>query len=385
MERSFPKAVAERINELGRGAVVAEPVIVDGVRLDLPLAYDLILDRISQDIPFYRTMLKYAVLRGTEVVNNPFWWTCEDKFSANAIGVAAGVAIPKTVLLPHKSHPPGTKGESFSNLKFPLGWEEIFEYLGFPIFLKPALGGGWKNVYKCNNKEEFFSAFDKTADLTMIAQEAIQFDAYYRCYCIGRERVLIMRYDPSRPYLQNYVADEPPASPELKAKMERDAKALCEALGHDFNTVEFAVRNGVPVAIDFTNPAPDADVNSVGKTNFEWVVKNAAEFLIERARNPRPFATTGMFPALFPQLKSGAPARHDVVIPAAPQSATREAAVHAAAAGAITAHPPTVHAPAVKPAAPPIKPAAPPVPAKPTVAAKPITTQKPVASKRKGG
>ena len=89
MERSFPKAVAERINELGRGAVVAEPVIVDGVRLDLPLAYDLILDRISQDIPFYRTMLKYAVLRGTGVVNNPFWWTCEDKFSANAIGVAA--------------------------------------------------------------------------------------------------------------------------------------------------------------------------------------------------------------------------------------------------------------------------------------------------------
>mgnify|MGYP003694118483 CR=1 FL=1 len=47
----------------------------------------------------------------------------------------------------------------------------------------------------------------------MIAQEAIQFDAYYRCCCIGRERVLIMRYDPSRPYLQNYVADEPPLRP----------------------------------------------------------------------------------------------------------------------------------------------------------------------------
>lgn len=349
MERSFPKALAERINETAAGRVVAEPVSIDAVRLDLPLPYDLILDRISQDIPFYRTVLKYAVIRGTEVVNNPFWWTCEDKFSANAIGLAAGVAIPKTVLLPHKSHPPGTKGESFSNLKFPLGWNQVFEYLGFPIFLKPALGGGWKNVYKCNNAEEFFAAYDRTADLTMIAQEAIQFDAYYRCYCIGRSRVLTMRYDPSKPYLQNYVPDEPPASAELKSRMERDARALCEALGHDFNTIEFAVRKGVPVAIDFTNPAPDADVNSVGKVNFEWVVKNAAEFLIERALNPKPFQTTGSWPQLFPQLRGGASALK--AEPAAKPAAAPAAHAPAVAAASAAASAPAPAPPVVKPAA----------------------------------
>lgn len=336
MERAFPQALAKRINELSGGKVVAEPVVVDVVRLDQPLPYDLILDRISQDIPVYRTLLKFAALRGTEVINNPYWWTCEDKFSANAIGIAAGVAIPKTVLLPHKAHPPGTKAESFSNLKFPLSWDEIFKHLGFPIFMKPALGGGWKNVYKVDNAEEFFEKYNLTGDLTMIAQEAIEFESYYRCYCIGRERVHIMRYDPKKPYLQNYVPDEPPASPELRARMIRDAKAICNALGHDFNTVEFAVRKGVPVAIDFTNPAPDADVNSVGKANFEWVVQNAAEFLIERVQNPRAFSLSGNWPTLFPSLAkpAGVEAPRAAVAPAPAPVATPKPMMTASAGAA---------------------------------------------------
>jgi glutathione synthase/RimK-type ligase-like ATP-grasp enzyme len=300
MERTFPEALARRVNELGEGRVSAEPVQLDVTRVDLPLAYDLILDRISQDVPFYRTVLKYAALRGVQVINNPYWWTAEDKFTTNAIAAAAGVAIPKTFLLPHKSHPPGTRPESFMNLVYPASWENVFEELGFPIFLKPAMGGGWKHVSKVGDPAEFFAAYDRSGDLTMIAQEAIRFDAYYRCYVLGRERVRIMRYDPSRPYLQNYVADEPAASAELRRRMEHDAVALCRVLGHDFNTVEFAVRSGVPIAIDFTNPAPDADLNSVGPENFAWVVENAAEMLVERSLHPRPFELTGTWPSLFP-------------------------------------------------------------------------------------
>jgi hypothetical protein len=39
----------------------------------------------------------------------------------------------------------------------------------------------------------------------------------------------------------------------------------------------------VPYAIDFCNPAPDAEVTSVGQENFDWVVETAANFAIERA------------------------------------------------------------------------------------------------------
>lgn len=343
MERTFPEALTKRINELGAGKVVCEPVKIDAVRQDLPLPYDLILDRISQDVPFYRTVLKYAVLRGVDVVNNPFWWTAEDKFTANAIAMAAGLAIPKTYVLPHKSHPPGTKSESFSNLAFPISWERVFEHLGFPIFLKPALGGGWKNVSKVNNAKEFFEAYDKSSDLTMLAQEAIEFDSYYRCYCLGRERVHIMRYNPKGTYGKDqYIKDEPAASADLMARMLRDAKAICHALGHDFNTIEFAVRKGVPYAIDFTNPAPDADVNSIGKANFEWIVTNAAEFLIERVQNPRAVELAGTFPTMFPRM----PGR--VVVESKPAEPAPVAAAAAAAAAAPTPAP----APAPAPAAP---------------------------------
>jgi biotin carboxylase len=167
------------------------------------------------------------------------------------------------------------------------------------MFMKPAYGGGWRDVYKVDTPEEFFEAYDKTHSLTMMAQEAIEFEEYYRCYVIGRERVHVMRYDPKQPHDQRYVLDAPPTEPKLLARIIRDAKALCDALGYDLNTVEFAVRDGIPIAIDFMNPAPDADRNSVGEENFRWVVENMAEVLIERVKNPKPFELSGNWPSKF--------------------------------------------------------------------------------------
>lgn len=57
-----------------------------------------------------------------------------------------------------------------------------------------------------------------------------------------------------------------------------------EALGYDFNTVEFAVKDGIPYAIDFCNPAPDADRNAVGEENFAWIVEHSAKLAIEKAK-----------------------------------------------------------------------------------------------------
>ena len=297
MERSFPPALVEEIRRIGGADITAEPVQIGSVRQDVSPGYDVILDRISQDVPFYRTFLKGAAARGAQVLPNPFWWCADDKFTCNLVAEQVGVAVPKTVLLPHKDHPPGTRPDSFTNLAYPLDWDGVFAYLGFPIFLKPAYGGGWKDVYKVDDPAAFFRAYDQTHTLTMIAQEAIDFTEYYRCYGLGRERVRIMRYDPKAPFERRYVRDAPPTEPKLLARMERDVLALCRALGYDVNTVELAVRNGVPIAIDFMNPAPDADLFSVGPDNFQWMVKNMAEVLVERARNPKPLEMTGTWPA----------------------------------------------------------------------------------------
>ena len=98
-----------------------------------------------------------------------------------------------------------------------------------------------------------------------------------------------MRYDPGQPHHLRYVAGNPPPEPALGERIVKDALTLCRALGYDLNTVEFAVEDGVPYAIDFMNPAPDAALESVGPENFEWVVDNVAQMAVERAlrRNRR--------------------------------------------------------------------------------------------------
>lgn len=283
MENTFPPALVERINSMKVEDVTAEFVKVGGVKMAEPGGYRVIIDRISQDIPFYRAYLKNAALSGTFVINNPFWWTADDKFFNYALASKLGVAIPPTVLLPHNQHPPGTTDQSMRNLMFPLNWQEVFDYVGFPAFLKPYAGGGWKNVYKVHSPEEFFRCYNETGDLCMTLQRGVEFQEYFRCYVVGQEKVHIMPYNPRVPFHERYVKNPPPIDPKLYERVEKDCVTLCRALGYDLNTVEFAVENGVPYAIDFMNPAPDADVHSVGKENFEWIVNAMAEFAVKKA------------------------------------------------------------------------------------------------------
>ncbi len=282
MENTFPGALVERINAMNRG-VVAEAVEVGVTFMAQPAKYDVIIDRISQDVPYYRSFLKNAMIGGTTVINNPFWWSADDKFFNYALMSKLGVAIPRTVLLPSYKHPPETTSQSFRNLRYPLEWKEVFDYVGFPAFLKPHSGGGWKHVYKVHNEGDFFHYYHQTGDIVMTLQEGIEFEEYFRCYCIGQEKVHIMRYDPKQTFEHRYVKPNVPPHPELEQRIVNDCLTICRTLGYDMNTIEFAVRGGVPYAIDFLNPAPDADYYSVGAENFEWIVNAMAEMAIEKA------------------------------------------------------------------------------------------------------
>jgi hypothetical protein len=286
MEETFPPALVDYINRLNRPDITAEFVRIGAVRMDQPYRYRVIIDRISHDIPFYRAYLKNAVLAGTTVVNNPFWWSADDKFFNYALATRLGVAIPPTVILPHKELPAGTSDRSMRNLEYPLDWDSVFSYVGFPAFLKPYDGGGWKDVYKVNSPEELFTAYNQTGRLCMTLQRGVNFNEYFRCYVIGREQVRIMPYDPRLPHADRYVLTPPAYDPALLARVERDALTLCRALGYDLNTVEFAVEDGVPYAIDFMNPAPDADLRSVGAANFEWIVKAVGDMAVRKALEP---------------------------------------------------------------------------------------------------
>ena len=287
-ENSFPPAFVERVNAKDRrpghsGGVCRIDKVVQGE----PCGYDVIIDRISQDVPFYRGFLKNAALTGTAVVNNPFWWSADEKFFNNALATKIGVAVPKTVLLPSHQVPTDTNDNSFRNLAYPLDWEGMFSYVGWPAYFKPFAGGGWKNVYKLNNPEEFFRAYSETGQLVMMLQEEVKFDMYFRCYSIDQRNVRIMPYEPRHPYHLRYQT-EWQTPPEILQKVHDGVLTLNQYLGYDLNTVEFAIRDGVPLAIDFCNPAPDAEVNSVGQANFEWVVEAVSDMAIRKAIEHQP-------------------------------------------------------------------------------------------------
>ena len=283
-ERSFPEALVARINQKNEKGIMAEPVRIDKIMQGEPSGYAVIVDRISQDVPFYRAFLKNAALCGTAVVNNPFWWSADEKFFNNCLATKIGVPVPKTSLLPSNQWPDDTSEKSFSNLQMPLDWPSIFEYTGFPTYMKPHSGGGWKSVYKLNNADEFYQAHQTTGQLVMMLQEEIEFQSYYRCYCIGQKDIRIMEYEPRNPHHLRYVHNHFNDDKKIIDLIYDYTMLLNEALGYDFNTVEFAVRDGIPYAIDFCNPAPDADINSVGAENFEWVIEAAANMCIRKAK-----------------------------------------------------------------------------------------------------
>ncbi len=289
VENSFPSALVERINARHPDGIQAEFVLTGAVNSGDAARYTVIIDRISHDVPFYRAFLKHAALNGTIVINNPFWCSADDKFFNYTLAARVGVAVPRTVLLPHKALPNETSPQSMRNLEYPLDWDGVFAAIGEHGFLKPINSGGWRNVYEVRGREEFFRAYDQSRDLCMVYQKAIEFTEYYRCCVVAQKNVHIMAYNPRLPHAQRYLQSAPRAmtfhARRLFRRIEEDALKLCRALGYDLNTVEFAVENGVPYAIDFMNPVFDADVNSVGEQNFEWIVEQVANLAIAKARS----------------------------------------------------------------------------------------------------
>jgi len=287
-EYSFPPAFIERVNTLGKEqGVTAEFVKLTGTKMGDPSGYRVIVDRISHEVDYFRAYLKHAVLEGTYVINNPFWWTADDKFFNYSVAKRLGVAVPKTVVLPQKSYPADIdlNAESLHNLGYPIDWDGLLDYVGRPAILKPYSGGGWKHVYKVHDRDELIHAYDGTGPYCMTLQEFIRFDKYVRCFTFAKTDIVPVAYDPHE---RRYLVDHAYLSPELGARVVRDAQTLNMALGYEMNTIEFAVQDGVPYAIDFLNPAPDFERDRITPHYFEMAVERMARLAIDRALNGEP-------------------------------------------------------------------------------------------------
>lgn len=280
-EDTFPWSLIDRINAIGAPDVRAEVVKLDAVRMDAPGTVRVIIDRISHQIPFYRTAMKQAALAGVTVINNPFGRMAGERFFHSASAASLGVTVPRSVLLPHYKHPAGTDERYYRNLQYPLDWDAVFRYVQFPAVLKPQAADG--DVVRVENAEAFFAAYHSTGDECMMLEAAMEFTARYRCYVVNRKLMHVMRYDAARAIGEQYAVEDVDAA--LHGRMLRDALVLCRATGSDFDMLEFGVADGVPNLLKCEDPAPEADYTVIGADSFDWVVQAVAEMAVEKARS----------------------------------------------------------------------------------------------------
>jgi len=289
-ENSFPDAVIAKINSMGKG-VTAEFVQLGGTKLNEPVPYRVVIDRMSHEVPYYAVYLKMAALQGTYCINNTFWRTADDKFFGYAIGEKLGLAEPKTVVLPNREYVDDVTAESLRNL-WPTDFSMYLDYVGAPCIMKPAFGGGWKDVHKIHSLDELLHHYNSSGSKTMMLQEFITWDLYIRVPTIGRRWARGIRYDPAPGGLGGYNQDYDNALPRaIRDEAEALSLRYNLALGYDMNAIELAYKDGLYYGIDLTNYTPDMDYRSFKDAHFPWAVEKMAEFAVEKALSDEPTPT----------------------------------------------------------------------------------------------
>ncbi len=285
-ENSFPDAFIEKVNAMGED-VSAKFVQLGGTKLNEDVPYRVVVDRMSHEVPYYEVYLKMVALQGTYCINNTFWRSADDKFFGYAAAEKLGIASPKTVALPNKSYVEDVTSESLRNL-WPVDFAGLLDYVGVPCIMKPAFGGGWKNVNKIHSLDELMHHYNESGTLTLMLQEFISWDVFIRIPTVGRRWARAIRYDPAPLAQGGYDQDYDALPAKLRDEAEELSLRFNQALGYDMNALEFAVKDDSFYGIDLANYIPDFDLRSLKDAHFPWVVEKMASFAVEKALSGEP-------------------------------------------------------------------------------------------------
>ncbi|MFZ5786373.1 MAG: ATP-grasp domain-containing protein, partial [Acidobacteriota bacterium] len=292
-ENAFPDALISHINHQHAEKARAEYFQIDNAGLEESSGFEVILDRISHRVPFYRSYLKWAALHGTAVVNDPFRASSSDRPTDATRLRAAGLRVPKTLVLPHKNRPQQTGETTLRNLRFPVRWEHLFAHVGFPCWLRRHDAIGWEGATLVHSGGEFFAAYDTSGESCMMIQQAVAAEEFARCLVIGGE-TRVLRFNPTAPLGRRYAdVPEEALAPALARRLAKEALTLAETLGQEITAVDFALAGGSPWVVDWADPAPAADRTALGEAVFSWMVSATASLLVTRAAGvPRQAATS---------------------------------------------------------------------------------------------
>lgn len=255
--------------------------------------YDLVVDRLTHWFPLRREWIKKAVLMdGLYVFNNPWSVQSYEKHSTYCAMMALGMPIPATVMAPQKRYEPK------ADLEFTLqSYARLFDLaalgreVGYPLFMKPFDGGGWQGVSMVKDEPGLTAAYDGSDRHLMHLQAAVKgYDLFVRAVGIGPQ-VRLMKYDPDQPLHARYLPDRDFCSAEDQAVMEDTCLLINSYFGWDFNSCEALRKDGVFHPIDFANPCPDSQVNSIHR-HWPWYVLSNLRWALFVAATRRPMRQT---------------------------------------------------------------------------------------------
>ncbi|MFA5510925.1 MAG: hypothetical protein WC313_00625 [Candidatus Kapaibacterium sp.] len=280
-EKSLPAQIIKSINNSSR-RITADTITLNAVKPTDYSDYAVIYDRISHKIPFYRNYLKQSLINGVSVINNPFVCHDESSFIYNRAVLQSGINVPKMVLLPSKEHPDNTSSESFKNLSYPLNWQEIFDFVGFPALLKTNISYNYIQAYKVYNPAEFFSAYDLMGKTSVLLIENIDFEEYYKVFVIiGDEpKFELLDYNPLKPLHLRFGKSK--YEPDVKTieTIKTQSVKVSKLLDLHINSLEFGVKKDKIYLTSYHDPAPKMEQGYVDEKIWKRLVNNIADFLI---------------------------------------------------------------------------------------------------------
>lgn len=283
-EADWPDAFVTAVNNHA-APVTAEMVKIGGTPMTEKCPYDLIVDRASHNIPYYRAYVKFAAISGSYIINNPFTWSADSKFFGAALIQKLGMKSPRTVALPNKDIAGEGNLTSFRNLTYPMDWDGLINYVGLPAIFKDILSGGRAAVFRVTNFDELLQRYDESGTRTMILQQIIDSDVHIHGFVVGQEKVMLLRYSlATGKYQPEIITEDDP----LYQKLAESSLALTRAYRYDINMVEFVIKDDEPYVINSTNPVPVIDKELMSDEQFDWVVQEMAETAVLRAQSPLP-------------------------------------------------------------------------------------------------
>lgn len=280
-ERAFPQAVLARLSALGQDVAAAEPAVLGGVTLDGSRAYDVVLDRISHEFPYYRAALAKLASDGARIVPDPRAERAPDRFQTALLASRLGVPVVPRAVLPPREHPIDISSESLANLLFPLDWDRVFATVGFPALLRPLVRRASEPAWVVKNPQELFDAHAHTGSALMVLEALRPVEMRLRALVVGME-IRVMRDEPEATS-RRYAGSLSGAPPQIVAAVVRHAKVLAGALGHDVIALDFSVSDRIVYLADAPSLRPLAEPELLGEANFAWLVEQTARHLLSQA------------------------------------------------------------------------------------------------------